>query len=268
MTTLCSLICGIALVALTSCMTPPPQSRSGVARKSFAAAPETARAGLGTGWGETRESRSVDTRFRRANATRPSALAKIFYNDAAGIRAMAGATGLRRTWPVLAGFPENFLSVGLRDESGRFLPGLIVGDRWFVVGEQGRRYSIVVRNKSELRLEVLLSVDGLDALDGRKASFTKRGYVIGPYGELTVDGFRRSTEAVAAFRFSSVQDSYANQKHGETRNVGVIGIAIFHEYGTDPLIMSEAERRLRANPFPGRFATPPEPAPARPPREP
>jgi hypothetical protein len=59
--------------------------------------------------------------------------------------------------------------VGLKDQSGRFLPGLIVGDRWFVVGEEGRRYSMVVRNKSHLRLEVVLSVDGLDVLDGRKA---------------------------------------------------------------------------------------------------
>ncbi|HEV8184795.1 MAG TPA: hypothetical protein VGP40_02490 [Chthoniobacterales bacterium] len=260
MRTLRWLICCIALVALGSCVSPSQPGTRRVASESFAAAPEN-RPGLGTGWGETRESRSVDTRFQRANLRRPSALAKIYYNDAAGIRAMAGATELRRTWPVLAGVAENFISVGLRDESGRFLPGLVLGDRWFVVGEQGRRYSIVVRNRSELRLEVLLSVDGLDVLDGRKASFAKRGYVIRPYGELTIDGFRRSTEAVAAFRFSSVQDSYANQKHADTRNVGVIGIALFHEYGTDPLIMSEAERRLRANPFPGRFATPPEPMP-------
>jgi hypothetical protein len=104
------------------------------------------------------------------------------------------------------------------------------------MGEQGRRYSLVVRNRSELRLEVLLSVDGLDVLDGRKDSFAKRGYVIRPHGKLTADGFRRSTEAVAAFRFSSVQDSYANQNHADTRNVGVLGIALFHEYGTDPLI--------------------------------
>ncbi|MGI8436442.1 MAG: hypothetical protein ACR2NX_05995 [Chthoniobacterales bacterium] len=71
-----------------------------------------------------------------------------------------------------------------------------------------------------------------------------------------VDGFRQSTEAVAAFRFGSVNESYANQKYGDSRNIGVIGLAIFNEYGTTPLD-EEARRRLRANPFPGRFATPP-----------
>jgi hypothetical protein len=46
--------------------------------------------------------------------------------------------------------------------------------------------------------------------------------------------------------------------------VGVIGIGVFHEYGTDPFALSEAERRLKASPFPGGFATPPEPIPYRP----
>ncbi|HEX4666661.1 MAG TPA: hypothetical protein VH207_08670 [Chthoniobacterales bacterium] len=58
----------------------------------------------------------------------------------------------------------------LRDQNRRLLPGLIVGDRSFVVGEEGRRYSIVVRNQRDLRLEVVLSVDGFDVIDGRPAS--------------------------------------------------------------------------------------------------
>ncbi len=149
------------------------------------------------------------------------------------------------------------ISIGLKDQSGRFLPGLIVGDRWFVVGEEGRRYFIVVRNKADLRLEVVLSVDGLDVLDGRRASLHKRGYIMTPRSQLIVEGFRQTTEAVAAFRFSLVRESYANEKHHDTRNVGVIGVAIFNERGTNPWSDVEVQRRLKANPFPGRFATPP-----------
>jgi len=78
----------------------------------------------------------------------------------------------------------------------------MVGDCWFVIGEEGRRYSIVVRNKIDLRLEIVLSVDGLDVLDGGKASVRKRGYIMAPRSQLKVEGFRQSTEAVAAFRFS------------------------------------------------------------------
>ncbi len=64
-------------------------------------------------------------------------------------------------------------------------------------------------------------------------------------------------DAVAAFRFGPVRESYANEKYHDTRNVGVIGIALFNEIGTNPWTWNEVRRRLRANPFPGQFATPP-----------
>ena len=115
----------------------------------------------------------------------------------------------------------------------------------------------MVRNRSDLRFEVVLSVDGLDVIDGRSASFRKRGYVIEPHKQLKIDGCQQNYQAVAAFRFGSVQESYANQKYGEARNVGVIGIALFNERGTDPWLTNEMLRRLRANPFPGQFVTPP-----------
>lgn len=248
---------------LISCAGPespaPSRSRTAAgpagATEQYAAAPQD-RPGLGTKWGETRTSRVASAAFDRAS-NQPLAVAAINYNNAAGIRAMAAAVEWRRTWPRLASPAGSLVSVGLRDQSGNFLPGLNIGDRWFVVGEEGRRYSIVVRNRSDLRLEIVLSVDGLDVMDGRSASFRKRGYLIDPHRQLVVEGFRQSTDAVAAFRFGPVRESYANQKYGDTRNVGVIGIAIFNERGTNPWTNREVEKRLKADPFPGRFATPP-----------
>jgi hypothetical protein len=251
-------------VFLASCAGPevaPPTRRTTTAPETAAASaqysrPPQDRPGLGTKWGETRISRVASAAFDRASK-RPLAVAAINYNNAAGIRAMAGAVEGRRTWPQLRSPAGSLVSVGLRDQSGNFLPGLIIGDRWFVVGEEGRRYSIVVRNRSALRLEVVLSVDGLDVIDGRPASFGKRGYLIDPHRQLVVEGFRQSTEAVAAFRFGPVRESYAQQKYGDTRNVGVVGVAIFNERGTNPWTDREVEKRLKADPFPGRFATPP-----------
>ena len=244
----------LAVLFFCSCESQIATGGGGTAR--FAEAP-TDRPGLGTKWGETRQSRVGFASFRRADSSHPLATAAIYYNDAAGIRAMAGATAWRRGWPLLQAPTQSLISVGLKDQSGRFLPGLIVGHRWFVVGEEGRRYSIVVRNKTNLRLEVVLSVDGLDVLDGRKASVRKPGYVMAPRSELKVEGFRQSTEAVAAFRFSPVRESYAAEKYHKTQNVGVIGVAIFNEVGTNPWTNEEVRKRLDANPFPGRFATPP-----------
>src|SRR3954447_22586498 len=71
------------------------------------------------------------TKFRRANAT-PLAVSAIYYNDAAGLTTMAGPREPRRTWATLAGPAGALVAVGLRGESGQFLPGLLLGNRWFV----------------------------------------------------------------------------------------------------------------------------------------
>ena len=94
-------------------------------------------------------------------------------------------------------------------------------------------------------LEIVASVDGLDVMDGKTASFSKRGYLIDPGATLEIDGFRTSTDSVAAFKFSSVANSYANLRHGDTRNVGVIGIAVFTQKGVNPWTWTSSEVKQR-----------------------
>ncbi|ACY19280.1 hypothetical protein [Haliangium ochraceum] len=102
--------------------------------------------------------------------------------------------------------------------------------RTYMLGYEGERYTVRITNPTPSRIEAVLSIDGLDAVDGEPADLRKRGYVIAPYGELRVEGFRVSSQHVAAFRFSSVGNSYAGRK-GKARNIGVIGVAIFAEQG-------------------------------------
>ena len=112
-------------------------------------------------------------------------------------------------------------------------------------------WSLLVKNRSKSRLEAVLSVDGLDIIDGKTGSMKKRGYLVYPGKTLELKGFRTSHEAVAAFKFSSVGNSYANLRHGETRNVGVLGLAVFAEKGVDPWFPTwrEAQRRDGARAF-------------------
>lgn len=223
------------------------------------AARESERPGLGTEWGETRFSRISSTRFQRADPTSPFVTASLFYNDRDGFEATRNVSSMRRSGSSFR-VGGGALSFGIKDGSGSFIPGFVSGDdRHHVVGNDGDRYSIVVRNHSDMRFEIVLSVDGLDVLDGKSASFKKRGYLVGPFGELEVEGFRQSVDSVAAFRFGTIEDSYAEKKHGDSRNVGVIGLAAFHERGDNPFGWTdfEVDRRRNANPFPGQFATPP-----------
>lgn len=215
------------------------------------------RPGLGTVWGEDRESSVRRTVFHRADPERPFVLASLFYNDREGINAMAGESA--RFDHGDSGFSGRNAAVTVRllGQDGRPLPALEVASREYVVGEPGDAYMIEVENHTNIRIEAVATVDGLDVVDGEDGSFAKRGYVIGPFDSVRIDGFRRSTDTVAAFRFGSVRNSYAGRK-GKARNVGVIGVALFHELGSDsPWLSGEVERRHTADPFPGQFAEPP-----------
>lgn len=97
----------------------------------------------------------------------------------------------------------------------------------FVEGTVGGRYVIRLHNDSPRRVEAVVTVDGLDVMDGKAGDYVrKRGYVLEPWQTYDVEGFRLDHKNVAAFRFSSVSQSYA-AKSGDDRNVGVIGVAFF-----------------------------------------
>jgi hypothetical protein len=119
------------------------------------------------------------------------------------------------------------------DEDQSNLPVFIQGGRRFVRGDSGERYLLRLVNPTGERVEAVVSVDGLDAVDGRPASLSKRGYIVPAYGDVVVDGWRTSLDTVASFRFSSVHDSYAGRT-GHPRNVGVIGVAFFRERASSP----------------------------------
>jgi hypothetical protein len=114
--------------------------------------------------------------------------------------------------------------------------------RTFIAGEHGERYEIKLTNNTSQRLEVVVAVDGRDVVSGELGNFrTQRGYVLSPMGTVTIDGFRRSMEHVAAFRFSGVRDSYAGRR-GTASNAGIIGIAVFKERMAAPLAQNEMRR--------------------------
>ena len=214
------------------------------------------RPGLGTEFGEARTSRVHDVSFVR-EAGRPFAVATLNYNDRRGVDALA-ANASRRDSSRSVATGGGAVTISIRDSGGEPLEAVHVGDRTFVVGQAGQRYSIVLQNHTSHRFEALGTVDGLDVINGKPGTFDSRGYVLMPFATLEIEGFRTSTSAVAAFRFASVADSYAAQT-GSARNVGVIGIAFFGEKGDSFVPESETRLRDSASPFPAdpRFAQPP-----------
>ncbi len=111
----------------------------------------------------------------------------------------------------------------------RILPIYFVDSRYYLLGEKGGRYEIVLANPTDARLEMVVSVDGRDVITGREADYRQnRGYVLMPGEEISIEGFRRSLDEVATFEFSAPNESYAGRL-GDQANIGVIGIAVFNE---------------------------------------
>jgi hypothetical protein len=83
---------------------------------------------------------------------------------------------------------------------------------------------------------VVVAVDGINVVTGRNASPSQQGYVLAPYQEISIDGWRKSFTQVAQFNFTSVANSYAGQT-GRWNQVGVIGAAVFAEALPQPMPM-------------------------------
>lgn len=122
----------------------------------------------------------------------------------------------------------------------------------YVMGQHGSRYTLRIVNRTGRRIEAVASVDGLDVIDGKPADARKRGYLVPAWGSVDIDGWRLSMAQAAAFRFSTVADSYA-ARTGSARNVGVIGVAVFPERivrpRPQPVIPYDDYRRYRSEEY-------------------
>jgi hypothetical protein len=120
------------------------------------------------------------------------------------------------------------VSVEVVDAQGYPLPTYHHRGKVYVQGEYGARYQLKLHNRGSRRVEAVVTVDGRDVINGQLGSYDHRGYVIDPYGDITIEGFRKSDTEVATFRFTTPGDSYSGRM-GSAQHVGVIGVAIFEE---------------------------------------
>ena len=228
-------------------------SSEGAHHKTKAPSSLAERPGLGTTLGNEYYDRSTGTQFYRRNSSVPDSMGSFYYNDQEGAKAMselAGNGSKRGGSFKLAG---GKLRASL-ESYGDKLPWYESGGRIFVVGEAGNNYSISLENPSKERLEVVISVDGLDVLTGTSASASKHGYVIPAGKSIEIEGMRAGG-SMRRFQFGSVRDSQAARTGGEkgARNVGVIGVAVYveDEAAAKMARIKEGMTRGDARAFPG-----------------
>ena len=123
--------------------------------------------------------------------------------------------------------------------AGEALPLYRHRGRHYVEGRPGNEYAVRIRNCTGERLLAVLSVDGVNAITGESASPDQAGYVIEPWGYVTVQGWRKDFDGTAAFYFSDPHDSYASRT-GRPDDLGVIGVALFRESLPEPVAQAPA----------------------------
>lgn len=109
---------------------------------------------------------------------------------------------------------------------GRTLPVYERGGRYYIAGTPGNEYRVQVNNRSGTDILAVMSVDGVNVLNGADANWGQAGYVLYNGQSYAVDGWRTSQREVAAFYFTTLKDSYA-ARTGRAANLGVIGVAVF-----------------------------------------
>ena len=119
--------------------------------------------------------------------------------------------------------------------TGRVLPLYAFEGELWVAGRPGANYAVRVRSLEDRRIMAVVSVDGVNAVNGKTASSrAENGYVLDAADSYDVTGWRKSNESVAAFYFSQSDMSYASRT-GRPKDVGVIGVALYREKLPEPV---------------------------------
>jgi len=141
-----------------------------------------------------------------------------------GMTGMAGAGSIGRSVEVL-----------IRTDSGRTLPLYPVAAKHparkaYAEAVKGENYRIVVRNRLNRRIGVVIAVDGRNIISGRKSWLrnSERMYILEPYESNEYTGWRTASDRINRFYFTSAADSYA-ASFGDRSAMGVIAVAVYPE---------------------------------------
>ncbi len=122
--------------------------------------------------------------------------------------------------------------------AGRPAPEYGHDGRVYVAGRAGDEYVLRVGNRTGRRVKAVLSVDGVNVVDGRPTADSGGGYVVEPYGSYDVPGWRTDDGHVARFVFAAPEAGYGSASgeptggafravfyNGESSGPGTPGVA-------------------------------------------
>ncbi len=148
--------------------------------------------------------------------------------------ALLGAAPAARAWHADANVNGQLVDVQIQLD-GRTAPIYLrpgAWDRYYFQAFRGRNYSLVLRNHVGERIGVLISVDGLNVVNGERSSLGSHEamYVLDPYESATIRGWRTSLDQVRRFVFVDEERSYASRTDQANGDMGWIRVLTFREW--------------------------------------
>jgi hypothetical protein len=149
------------------------------------------------------------------------------------------------------------VSVSIDGQRAPLYPAPDGTGRFYVEARPGSRYSLTLRNRTGERIGAVLAVDGLNVISGSRDAGRGRMYVLDPWQETTVQGWRTSLDEVRRFRFVDEQLSYAARSGKANGRMGWIELAVYRERRPEPVReREEASDRVSSAPAGGAPAAP------------
>ncbi len=120
-------------------------------------------------------------------------------------------------------------------------------DRRYVEAQRGKNYALRIRNQTGRRVGVLVSVDGLNVVNGERSALVSQEpmYVLDAWETATIRGWRTSLEHIRQFVFVDEERSYATRTGQENGDLGWIRVLAFEEVPPVALFDRRKQRRDR-----------------------
>jgi hypothetical protein len=129
----------------------------------------------------------------------------------------------------------NTIEVSIVSDNGQYLPFYPLKShptmkKAYAEAIKGDHYRIIVRNKLNRRVGVVVAVDGRNIISGQKSWLknNERMYILDPYATSEYSGWRTAQDKINRFYFTDVPDSYA-AAFGDESAMGVIAVVAYPE---------------------------------------
>ncbi len=119
--------------------------------------------------------------------------------------------------------------------NGRAVTEVQYSGHTYIEGRKNSIYELQIRNKTPNRILAIPAVDGLNVLDGENCGVRSPGYVIDPWGVVTIPGWKVDSQQAAKFVFKPQNASHSGDKTysesigADSANQGIIGVMVFRQ---------------------------------------